>query len=1067
MHNQLNLFSNLLQDKFKEVLKDKSCTLHFHTQNMGTFCYLIDNSILTLSNNLLFYKYQFEADKVTEPYEPFLYIIREAASKLKINIDKLLDKAKVYPSHRVLFEAYLQNETPQRLDEIVFDELQYEYTQMRKSICNLIKIISKDTPIVIAIADLQHADFDTLELIKSISNNVVKSKAMFIYCYNKNYFFQDSARYDIWSSFTSLAEERFSIMELAQDFYDYEDNWYSPYFDLTVDELIRISSLNFSFLNFNKAIKYASMARNLILNNSVNEETHFAMIQILADSHFYLGEIDNALTYYRILSEIAHRANNFEMLSEAYRKTALAYLRNYDVNTATKLSSQCLKYAALTKDEFQLLRAYHLLYCISDKTTHPMDRDRYFLLLNLLEKYNLKNTYVHCLKNASLYSDYYANVSDLHALCDKAIEISLENQNEFALFVNYHKKGVIYSFNEDYENALVYFLKSKDLRLKLGYPLHLIRIYNGIGYLYMLTEKYKDAQRYYQKAISQLHKIHDFNEVSATLSNYAFLHLISRNYKECVKIIDKLLQIMKIFNITYLPYRTITDIYVLKALCFFKLGEYFKAADLVNRIEAMSSIKPTHTYIFLYCMLKGLLYAENKQYDLAVNSFENAICKLDPANKSSNFMLPMYYLEYGDLLFKMNSNDHAVEVLKKGLDLCEKMNYVYYKELIQKLLDGKEYKNESYKLSRVDLDLESIIELAKQDITLNKLQKKIREIEFISKIQELSSTLLDKNAIIEEYLKLIHVNFPVDVVNLYYNQDKEYTCIGSKSTAITKVEVSIEYIKSLMDKKTPQLINLSNEKTSLDLNINDTMRFIVNIPVKYGHSSYLDLFVATINPQTTLTQDDLNILSISINQLSTILAKVEQDLELLRSSRTDQLTGLNNRQALQIAFNEEILRIKNAPDNIAKDISVIFIDLDNFKYYNDTFGHNAGDLILKSFANILMQYFRPSDFVARFGGDEFVIILPDTSEETANKLGQGLLYKLCHEAVLKKCLSDILGVTVNIPENKLLTCSIGIASHSFTKDDVDKLDVLLHYADKAQYIAKNSGKNAVSVYSDS
>lgn len=176
---------------------------------------------------------------------------------------------------------------------------------------------------------------------------------------------------------------------------------------------------------------------------------------------------------------------------------------------------------------------------------------------------------------------------------------------------------------------------------------------------------------------------------------------------------------------------------------------------------------------------------------------------------------------------------------------------------------------------------------------------------------------------------------------------------------------------------------------------------------------------------------------------------------------------LNNRQALQIAFNEEILRIKNAPDNIAKDISVIFIDLDNFKYYNDTFGHNAGDLILKSFANILMQYFRPSDFVARFGGDEFVIILPDTSEETANKLGQGLLYKLCHEAVLKKCLSDILGVTVNIPENKLLTCSIGIASHSFTKDDVDKLDVLLHYADKAQYIAKNSGKNAVSVYSDS
>ena len=114
------------------------------------------------------------------------------------------------------------------------------------------------------------------------------------------------------------------------------------------------------------------------------------MIQILADSHFYLGRNRQSLTYYRILSEIAHRANNFEMLSEAYRKTALAYLRNYDVNTATKLSSQCLKYAALTKDEFQLLRAYHLLYCISDRTTHPMDRDRYFFTIKLAGKVQFK-----------------------------------------------------------------------------------------------------------------------------------------------------------------------------------------------------------------------------------------------------------------------------------------------------------------------------------------------------------------------------------------------------------------------------------------------------------------------------------------------------------------------------------------------------------------------------------------------------------------------------------------------------------------------------------------------------
>lgn len=1067
MNKQINLFSNLLQNNFEKVLKNKCCTLHFHSENMGNFCYLVDNSLSTLNNKFLFYKYQFIANKITEPYEPFLNIIREIVIKLNINIDQLLENANVYPSHRILFKGYLQNQLPERKDEIVLDELQYEFTQMCKSICKILKTISKNTPIIIAMADLQFADCNTLELIKYINSFSASGKIMFIYCYNKNYYFEDSTKYDNWSSFISLSEERHSIIDLPQDTSNENLSWHTADSSNSLDEIVNLASLNLSFLNLKNAISCASIAKNLTITNVIKEETRFKIFEILADSHYYLGEMDNALIYYRTLSEIAHKTNDYKMLSEAYRKTALAYLKNYDVNTATKLSSQCLKYAALTKDEFQLLRVYHLLFCISDRTTHPMDRDRYFFLLNLLEKYNLKNTYVHCLKNASLYSDYYNNVADLHALCDKAIEISKENQNEFALFVSYHKKGIIYSYNEDYDNALTYFLKSKDLRLKLGYSLYLTRIYNGIGYLYMLTEKYKESQRYYKKAISQLHKIHDFNEVSATLCNYAFLHFISRNYKECIKIIDKQLQIMRIFNITYLPYRNINDIYILKALCFCKLGEYFKATNLVTRIEATSSITPTHNYMLLYCMLKGLIYAENNQYDLAVNSFEEAICKLDSANKSSKFMLPMYYLEYGELLFKINSKQHVEEVLKKGLSLCEKMNYKYYKGLIQNLLEGKQNQNTSYKLSKVDLDLDSIIELAKQDITLNKLQKKIREIEFLSKIQELSSNLLDRDAIIEKYLTLILSNFPVDVVNLYYHKDKEYLCLASKCTAITKIEVPIEYIKRLLDKKVPQLLSLCNDKESLDLNNTSSMRFIINIPEKFGPNSYLDLFVATINPQNNLTEDDLNILSISISQLSTILAKVEQDLELLRASRTDQLTGVNNRQALQIAINEEILRIKNTEDKITKDISVIFIDLDNFKYYNDTFGHNVGDLILKSFANILKQYFRPTDFIARFGGDEFVIILPDANEETAHIMGQKLLSKLSHEAVLKHSLSEIIGVTANIPDENLLTCSIGIASHSFTKNDAEKLDVLLHYADKAQYKSKNSGKNAISIYGNS
>ena len=142
-------------------------------------------------------------------------------------INKLLEKANVYPAHRVLFRSYLQNEVPQRLDEIVFDELQYEITQMRKSICKILKTISRVRPLIIAISDLHFADFNTLELIKSTNNILAKSKTMFLYCYNKNYFFQDGTQYENWSSFTSLAEEQYSIMDLGKGDPVKENCWQS------------------------------------------------------------------------------------------------------------------------------------------------------------------------------------------------------------------------------------------------------------------------------------------------------------------------------------------------------------------------------------------------------------------------------------------------------------------------------------------------------------------------------------------------------------------------------------------------------------------------------------------------------------------------------------------------------------------------------------------------------------------------------------------------------------------------------------------------------------------------
>ena len=286
-------------------------------------------------------------------------------------------------------------------------------------------------------------------------------------------------------------------------------------------------------------------------------------------------------------------------------------------------------------------------------------------------------------------------------------------------------------------------------------------------------------------------------------------------------------------------------------------------------------------------------------------------------------------------------------------------------------------------------------------------------------------------------------------------------CIASKSSTIAKVDVPIQYIKNLIDEKRPTLLNLTDGNKT-DGN-ESNLKFAINIPV-YEDNNIFSLFVATVNPHSVLTDDDLNILSISMKQFITILSRIKHELELLEMSRTDSLTGLSNRQALQLALNDEFSKMKDKAGDVNSELSLMFIDLDNFKYYNDSFGHNVGDDLLKIFAKFLKESFSTSDFVARFGGDEFIIILPNTNKNTAKLIAENILRKMSDKtSSFQLQLQELIGSHIDISPDKLLTCSIGISSISSKDRDDFSLDNLLRNADKAMYSAKKSGKNAVYI----
>lgn len=175
------------------------------------------------------------------------------------------------------------------------------------------------------------------------------------------------------------------------------------------------------------------------------------------------------------------------------------------------------------------------------------------------------------------------------------------------------------------------------------------------------------------------------------------------------------------------------------------------------------------------------------------------------------------------------------------------------------------------------------------------------------------------------------------------------------------------------------------------------------------------------------------------------LASLRLREKLRDQSIRDPLTGLFNRRFMQESLDRELHRAKRKK----RPLAVVFLDLDHFKKFNDTFGHDAGDLVLKEMAEVFRKHFRSDDIICRYGGEEFAVILPESSAKDAMKRASAL------RAGVKKISLRNRGRVLDT-----VTISVGIAAFP---DHGQTTDELLHTADKCLYQSKAEGRDRVTV----
>ncbi|MGB2879644.1 MAG: sensor domain-containing diguanylate cyclase [Candidatus Omnitrophota bacterium] len=247
----------------------------------------------------------------------------------------------------------------------------------------------------------------------------------------------------------------------------------------------------------------------------------------------------------------------------------------------------------------------------------------------------------------------------------------------------------------------------------------------------------------------------------------------------------------------------------------------------------------------------------------------------------------------------------------------------------------------------------------------------------------------------------------------------------------------------------PFEINTEEAKSKVHDDIKNLLNadLFVTVPLKTSNRTLGAILADNISSRNPITKDHIRILNMFADQAALAIENSRLYQETVRLSRTDWLTGLWNTRHFHQALDTMLMEATD------KDscLSLLMLDIDNFKNYNDTLGHQEGDKAIKRVAGTLDRFSRKTDFVCRYGGEEFCIIMSNTDKSNAQIIAERLRMEVYNSFKFYDSL----------PEDLKLTISLGLATFPA---DSGVGDDLVEKADLALYAAKQTGKNKTCVF---
>lgn len=1005
-----------------------------------------------------------------EAYGPFLGWVREQCQEWsEEQLDLLLEKAGVYIHHRALFKQYFSGDLVWRNEDLIPKEFDFELSCIHKGLTGLLDAFTdSDAPRVFLVTNAQNMSASgvsfLLDIWRASATVPVPFKCLFIVSIESVSPEQDA--FSPWRELLDHAQEQRSFINLVSE----ESGPAEGAGFRHCGGGIELAVETYFFLAHEdcRIMLECIHKENEEGRRKLSEPELYLLWKTLGQIYFQRREFDLATSAYQTALALARKNNQGDKIADLYYRIGLVHFEKRNLDYARVMAAQCWKLSESLGNEPVMFYAKFLDFLIQDKVRlQSFDEFRAFYtdIIRRAKKLGFYNTLAYIYTNPfGLFSE---DSPEAKSYQDRGLRIAKQHRNTYRLAYAYQTAALVASVKGNYKDTLEYYEKSRRIKVKLRDPLELCYINNGLGFYNYMTGRYQQAHRYYRMALDYLREAKDFDEVGMTLFNMSVNAMLSANYRLAATLIEICQDLLHTMNNRQLAYHSELGILMVQGVSLFLSGDTTRAWQINLRVE-MDRLQPfpkKNEEFFLLHIFRALLSGDTKFFDVAEHY-------LYEPNDNIEYFAPFFFMIKGDVIAEQANTRDGEAVWRLGLEDAKKRENPWYTQVLASRLSAGTQDLPVCNLKGIDRNWGWIMTSAKMQKHLVSLHQRIEEIQFLNTFQTVTAASLSRETLMKESMDLLYNSF--EAVGVYAVRWRKH---------IPSVEYERGHPRDTDNSFLHILLPLTREDRA--------RRFYADVPGENESLAdvfrHLSLYSIFLDPAGTeqiqllflfdkrdglVRTETMQVLSIAGRQYELAMSRLEQgeiirrqndelsrkNLLLEKTSSTDQLTGIGNRSALETALRLELSRMKRSRRPADIFLSVLFVDLDNFKYFNDRFGHTVGDRLLVETAALFERASRDTDLVFRYGGDEFVLLLPETPLDGAQGVATRLIQSLAEAKSFRAAIQEITGLTVEIPENCQLGCSVGITGRSGVSKDIDTPESLLDRSDRALYEAKKAGK---------